>query len=80
MDADPALELREAGEDFDVIVSDIEMPEMNGFEFAETMRSDGRWGAIPIIALSSHATEVTWNAAARPASPTTWPSSTATPC
>ncbi len=50
-----ALALCEAGEDFDVIVSDIEMPGMNGFEFAETVRNGTRWQAVPLVALSSHA-------------------------
>lgn len=54
--AAPALELRDAGEDFDVIISDIEMPDMDGFQFAESLRNDGRWGKIPMVALSSHAT------------------------
>jgi two-component system chemotaxis sensor kinase CheA len=49
-----ALELKEDGHMFDVIVSDIEMPEMDGFQFAEAMQSDPKWGSIPIIALSSH--------------------------
>jgi len=52
-----AFKLREDGEDFDVIVSDIEMPGMNGYEFASTVRKEGgRWGETPFIALSSHAT------------------------
>ncbi|MGE4351022.1 MAG: chemotaxis protein CheW [Bdellovibrionales bacterium] len=52
-----ALKLREDGEEFDVIVSDIEMPGMNGFDFASTIRKEGgQWGDLPIIALSSHAT------------------------
>ncbi|WP_417797365.1 chemotaxis protein CheW [Terasakiella pusilla] len=55
--AKKALELRSAGREFDAIVSDIEMPEMNGFEFAEAVRSDTRWQYVPMIALSSHATE-----------------------
>ncbi|ODN68858.1 chemotaxis protein CheW [Methylobrevis pamukkalensis] len=38
---------------FDVIVSDIEMPGVNGFEFAETLRRDPRLKATPIIALSA---------------------------
>jgi two-component system chemotaxis sensor kinase CheA len=54
--ADRALDLQEAGEEFDVIISDIEMPGMNGFEFAETIRSHGRWRNTPLVALSSHAT------------------------
>lgn len=53
-----ALNLHEAGENYDVIVSDIEMPGMNGFEFARRVRTDvdGRWREVPMIALSSHAT------------------------
>ncbi|SCA57814.1 Chemotaxis protein cheA [Candidatus Terasakiella magnetica] len=55
--AKKALELRSAGAVYDAIVSDIEMPDMNGFEFAEAVRSDTRWNDIPMVALSSHATE-----------------------
>ncbi len=51
-----ALELCEAGEDYDLIVSDIEMPGMNGFEFAEAVKKDTRWSNIPMVALSSFAT------------------------
>lgn len=52
-----ALKLREEGEEFDVIVSDIEMPGMNGFDFAAAVRKDGgKWGELPFIALSAHAT------------------------
>ena len=49
-----ALKLCEAGESFDVIVSDIEMPGMNGFEFAKAVRGDSRWQDTPLLALSSH--------------------------
>src|SRR3546814_19159877 len=45
----------EAGEDFDVIISDIEMPGMNGFQFAEAVKSSIRWQKTPMVALSSHA-------------------------
>ncbi|MDD2326581.1 MAG: chemotaxis protein CheW, partial [Alphaproteobacteria bacterium] len=52
-----ALKIREEGEEFDVIVSDIEMPGMSGFEFASLIRKDGgKWSELPFIALSSHAT------------------------
>ena len=37
----------------DLILLDIRMPEMNGFEFAEAIRADRRMEAMPIIALSS---------------------------
>ncbi|MGI9381694.1 MAG: chemotaxis protein CheW [Methyloligellaceae bacterium] len=52
--AKEALRLKDQGACFDVIVSDIEMPEMDGIAFAESVRADGRWGKTPIIALSSH--------------------------
>ena len=55
-DAKEALQLRDGGVEFDCIISDIEMPGMNGFEFAKTVRSDGPWCQTPIVALSSHAT------------------------
>ncbi|MBH0239320.1 hybrid sensor histidine kinase/response regulator [Methylobrevis albus] len=38
---------------FDVIVSDIEMPGVNGFELAETLRRDPRMRSTPIVALSA---------------------------
>ncbi len=52
--ADDALSLCEAGKDFEVIVSDIEMPGMNGFELCQTIRSETRWADTPIVAMTSH--------------------------
>lgn len=51
-----ALKLSEAGQHYDVIISDIEMPEMNGFEFAEEIKKSDSWNEIPMVALTSHAT------------------------
>ena len=51
--AKEGLSVLRAGNHFDVILTDIEMPDMNGFEFAETIRADQKLGAVPIIALSS---------------------------
>ena len=51
--AGKAMSMCEEGAYFDVIISDIEMPEMNGFEFAEAVRDDSRWAAVPMVALSS---------------------------
>ena len=42
-----------SGQTFDVVLTDIEMPDMNGFEFAETIRADQHLNTMPIIALSS---------------------------
>jgi two-component system chemotaxis sensor kinase CheA len=51
--ADDALKLIKNGQQFDVIVTDIDMPGMNGFELAQTVHGDARTSNIPIIALSS---------------------------
>lgn len=51
--AKDALNYLEDGRDFDVIVSDIEMPDMNGFEFAEVLKKDKTLQKTPIVALSS---------------------------
>ena len=50
-----ALKLRESGVMFDAILSDIEMPDMNGLEFARAVRSSGAWTSLPMIALTGHA-------------------------
>ena len=55
--ADAAMSLCENGDKFDIIISDIEMPGMNGYEFARTVRGNARWGETPMVALSRHATE-----------------------
>jgi two-component system chemotaxis sensor kinase CheA len=52
-----AIALREKGKMFDILITDIEMPEMDGFEFAQAVRAAGEWKNLPLIALSSHATD-----------------------
>ncbi len=51
--AEEALALLKAGRRFDVILTDIEMPGMNGFELARQLRDDSAMAKTPIIALSS---------------------------
>jgi two-component system, chemotaxis family, sensor kinase CheA len=51
--AQEGLAALRSGLPFDVVLTDIEMPDMNGFEFAETIRADAHLGSLPIIALSS---------------------------
>ena len=51
--AQDGLLLLGEGRAFDVAITDIEMPDMNGFQFAEAVRSDARISELPIIALSS---------------------------
>src|SRR5258708_143604 len=51
--AQEGLTALRSGQVFDVVLTDIEMPDMNGFEFAEVIRADTHLSAMPIIALSS---------------------------
>jgi len=51
--APEALQLLKDGVAFDVVITDIEMPEMDGFTFAEAVRADPRTADLPVIALSS---------------------------
>ncbi|HVX78308.1 MAG TPA: hybrid sensor histidine kinase/response regulator [Bradyrhizobium sp.] len=51
--AQDGLAALRSGQTFDVVLTDIEMPDMNGFEFAETIRADHNLSGLPIIALSS---------------------------
>ena len=48
-----ALHLLETGRQFDIVVTDIEMPGMSGFDLASALRSGPRTSGLPIIALSS---------------------------
>ena len=41
----------------DAILLDIEMPRMDGFEFAKTVKSDARVAHIPIIMITSRTAE-----------------------
>jgi two-component system chemotaxis sensor kinase CheA len=50
-----ALRLREQGAMFDIIVSDIEMPELDGLGLARAVREGGLWQQLPMIAISAHA-------------------------
>jgi two-component system chemotaxis sensor kinase CheA len=52
-----ALRLRDAGTQFDAIISDIEMPNMDGLAFARAVRAGGPWTDVPLIALTAHSDE-----------------------
>ncbi len=39
---------------FDVVISDIGMPEMNGYELAEALRSLPGYEAVPLVALTGY--------------------------
>lgn len=55
--ADDAFRHHEKGVAFDLIISDIEMPGANGFEFAQAVRASESWKKTPLIALTSHTTQ-----------------------
>jgi two-component system chemotaxis sensor kinase CheA len=48
-----ALAMRDAGRMFDLILSDIEMPEMDGLTFVREIRARGAWAKLPTLALTS---------------------------
>ena len=51
--AKEALAMIGEGRRFEIVVTDIEMPEIDGFEFAQSLRQDARSAGLPVIALSS---------------------------
>lgn len=51
-DAYDVLEKAKPG-DFDLILSDIEMPKMNGLQLAQAVRANPVWKSIPMIALTT---------------------------
>jgi two-component system chemotaxis sensor kinase CheA len=52
-----ALQLCERGDIFDIILSDIEMPGMSGYELAAKVKQDARWRNTPLVALTAHVAE-----------------------
>ncbi|WP_299343606.1 hybrid sensor histidine kinase/response regulator [uncultured Maritalea sp.] len=53
-DGEEAYEALQAGSTFDLIVTDIEMPGMDGFSLAQSVRELAHMAGTPIIALSSY--------------------------
>lgn len=52
-----ALEILARGEDFDLILLDINMPVMNGVQFMEKLKETGKHRHIPIIVISTEGRE-----------------------
>ncbi len=57
--ADALERLAEADADIDLVICDIEMPEMNGYEFVRRVRygTVPRFKGVPILILTGNATE-----------------------
>ncbi len=53
-----AVEALAGGDDgaFDVVLMDVQMPEMDGFQATARIRSDARFASLPIVAMTAHAT------------------------
>ena len=42
--------------DFDVVLMDLQMPEMDGYQAAAKIRADAQFANLPVIAMTAHAT------------------------
>jgi len=54
----PAAEALLTGENPDLIVLDINMPEVSGIDFLEFLRRRAEWKDLPVIMLSTEASDV----------------------
>ncbi len=44
-------------QDFDLMITDLEMPHLSGYELIEQVRADSRWDPLPIIVLTGRASK-----------------------
>jgi CheY-like chemotaxis protein len=56
-DGGEALETLQAAGPFDLVILDIMMPDMDGYELTRRLRRDQRFAALPVIALTARAGE-----------------------
>jgi signal transduction histidine kinase/DNA-binding response OmpR family regulator/HAMP domain-containing protein len=51
-----AVEMLSTGASFDLVLMDLQMPEMDGYQATTKIRSDSRFANLPIVAMTAHAT------------------------
>ena len=56
-DAEEALDVLKADEGFDVIVSDVAMPGISGFDLCERVRQDERHRTTPLVLVTALASD-----------------------
>jgi chemosensory pili system protein ChpA (sensor histidine kinase/response regulator) len=42
---------------FDLVITDLEMPHLSGYELIEQVREDTRWNNLPIVVLTGRASK-----------------------
>lgn len=57
LDGRQALDRLRENSDVELVLLDINMPNMNGLEFLAQLRSDGAWAALPVIIISTEGRE-----------------------
>jgi len=43
--------------EFDAVITDLEMPQVSGYELIEQIRSDPHWEKLPVIVLTGRASK-----------------------
>ena len=63
-------EMRKPNNDFDLVLLDLMMPEMNGYEVLEAMQDDPKLKEIPVVVMSATDTQESVSQCLRKCPPT----------